>query len=188
MQSLDRDLTNQPAVEGEARRIIGQVYEELGKYPEAEAMYRKALDLRHKAFGSEHEDVAVSLDDLADVARDQGRYPEAEATARDALTMERKLPGAEHADVATALQSLGDALELEGKYAESETDLRQCLAMRQKLLGTNDQAVTDANFPGPFYSKVLIQSDSLPNWFIGECLLQNRLLVFVYCDTLFLRN
>jgi eukaryotic-like serine/threonine-protein kinase len=141
VQGLDRELTNQPAVEAELRATIGDVYEELGQYEPAETMYRKALDLRRTAFGKEHLDVALSLNDMANVLRDRGQLKEAEASVREALAMERKLLSPEHPDIANALETLGDVLDLEGQRPAAEAAYREALAMRKKLLGPEDDNV-----------------------------------------------
>ncbi len=141
VHSMDRELTNQPAVEAELRATIGDVYEELGQYQPAETMYRKALDLRRAAFGKEHLDVALSLNDLANVLRDRGQFKEAEASVREALAMERKILGPEHAEIADALETLGDVLDLQGQRPAAEAAYRDALAMRKKLLGPDDESV-----------------------------------------------
>jgi tetratricopeptide (TPR) repeat protein len=59
-------------------------------------MYKKLL-------GTEHPDVATSLNNLAVLYSSQGRYEEAEPLYLQALSMRQKLLGTEHPDVAKLL-------------------------------------------------------------------------------------
>ena len=43
---------------------LGHVYYTLGRYSEAEPLYRRATAIREKAFGPEHAEVTVSLQDI----------------------------------------------------------------------------------------------------------------------------
>jgi serine/threonine protein kinase/Tfp pilus assembly protein PilF len=134
-QRLDKELKNQPDVEADLRSTIGKVYSDLGHYTNAEAMHRKALALRKKLLGSEHPDVARSLNNIAGVLKQQGKLAEAENLFREALAMHKKVEGSEHPDVASSLNNLAAVLEEEGKLQEAETLYRQALAMQTKLLG-----------------------------------------------------
>jgi Tetratricopeptide repeat len=49
-----------------------------GRYEEAEAMNRRALDGREKVLGREHPDTLTSVDNLTSVLQYQGKYEEAE--------------------------------------------------------------------------------------------------------------
>ena len=46
---------------------LAELYQDQGRYGEAEPLYKRALAIREKALGPEHPDVATSLDDLAPV-------------------------------------------------------------------------------------------------------------------------
>ena len=53
---------------------LGNVYEDEGKYADAEALHKRALAIREKVLGAEHPDVAGSLTNLAIVHGSQGQY------------------------------------------------------------------------------------------------------------------
>jgi len=149
-ERVSHDLTNQPAVEAELRATIGQVYTDLGEYGKAEAMHRRALELRRKLFGNENLEVARSLNRLAAALEDQAKNAEAEKLDREALAIQRKLLGNEHIEVAWSLNSLSVQLEAQGKGTEAELLCREALAMRRKLLGNDhrDVAMTLNNLGG----------------------------------------
>jgi len=131
-----KELQGQPEVAGELQSTIGGVYQTLGRYGEAEAMYRGALANRRKFFGREHRKVAVSLADLGFLHRLQGKNSDAEAVFREALAMQRKLLGDKHPDVTRSLANLSIELWRQGKAAEAETLSREALANRKNLFGS----------------------------------------------------
>jgi tetratricopeptide (TPR) repeat protein len=67
-----------------------------GKYEEAEAMNRRALDGREKVLGEEHPDTLKSFNNLASALQRQGKYEEAEAMIRRALDGCEKALGNDH--------------------------------------------------------------------------------------------
>jgi serine/threonine protein kinase/Tfp pilus assembly protein PilF len=135
-ERLDQDLKDQPTVEADLRATLGNVYYDLGEYPRAEVMHRRAMSLRRTLLGDKHPDVADSLNDLGQVLYGQGKFADAEAAHREALTVRRELFGDEHLDVAQSLNNLAESLRRQGssKFPEAETLFRAALAMRRKLL------------------------------------------------------
>ena len=47
-------------------------------YDDAEPLHKRALEIREKALGPVHPDVASSLNNLASLYKDQGKYEDAE--------------------------------------------------------------------------------------------------------------
>ena len=62
----------------------------MGRYAEAEPLYRRSLAIREKQLGPDHPDVATSLNNLADLYRSMGRYAEAEPLYRRSLAIREK--------------------------------------------------------------------------------------------------
>ncbi len=58
---------------------------------EAELLFEQALALQTKALGSEHFQVALTIDDLATTLVDLGKYPEAETLYRRAIAIHEKV-------------------------------------------------------------------------------------------------
>jgi len=109
--------------------------DQLGRYASAEGHLQAALALDQLLHGSEHPDVAQSLNNLASVLENQGKYEAAEKLNRQALMMRQKLLGTERPDVALSLNNLATVLSKQGKYEAAEKLNRQALVMRQRLLG-----------------------------------------------------
>ena len=74
-------------------RNLGKLYGAQGHYDKAEPLYRRALAIREQALGAEHQEVAKSLEELAEVLRQAGRAQEAEALqARAAVIRGQRSP------------------------------------------------------------------------------------------------
>jgi len=108
---------------------------DLGRYAEAEVLYRRALAIKEKTEGPDHPDVAVDLSNLGVLLWDEGRVPEVEPLFRRALAIREKGLGLEHPDTAMSLNNLAFVLEAQGRHAEAERLFRQALAVDEKMLG-----------------------------------------------------
>ena len=56
---------------------MAELYGNIGRYAEAEPLFKRALVIREKALGPEHPDVVTSLESYALLLRDMGRPDEA---------------------------------------------------------------------------------------------------------------
>ncbi|KAB5581164.1 hypothetical protein GE09DRAFT_1256464 [Coniochaeta sp. 2T2.1] len=116
----------------------------LGKYKEAEAMYRQTLELRQKVLGAEHPDTLASMNNLAHVLYSLGKYGEAEAMHRQTLELTEKVLGAEHPSTLTSMMNLANVLGSLGKYKEAEAIHRQTLNLSGKVLGVEHPSTLDS--------------------------------------------
>src|SRR5205085_2292264 len=130
----------QVTLEAQQRRweeLVSQaesLYEQ-GKYPEGVTVAQQSLRVAEARFGSEHVNVATSLNNLAELYRAQGRYAEAEPLYKRALGIGEKVLGPDHPDVATSLNNLAELYDGQGRYAESEPLYKRALGIREKALG-----------------------------------------------------
>jgi tetratricopeptide (TPR) repeat protein len=113
---------------------LGRLYDNQGRYSEAELLYVQALEMRKRLLGEDHSDVANSLNNLALLYRTQGRYSEAEPLSLQALEMDKHLVGEEHPDVAIGLNNLASLYQSQGRISEAEPLYVQALEMRKRLL------------------------------------------------------
>jgi tetratricopeptide (TPR) repeat protein len=86
---IARDLNN-----------LAELYDNQGKYADAEEAFKLALEIAEKVYGSEHPIVSTSLNNLAAVEVDQNKYKDAEPLYRRSLGIEEKVFGPEHPDLA----------------------------------------------------------------------------------------
>jgi len=111
---------------------VGESFEIVGKYREAEAMHRQALQLREKVLGEEHPSTFGSMGNLVNVLNSQGKYKEAEAMHRQTLQLREKVLGKEHPSTLSSMNNLALVLR---SYEEAEAMHRQALQLREKVLG-----------------------------------------------------
>ncbi|MEG4114145.1 MULTISPECIES: CHAT domain-containing tetratricopeptide repeat protein, partial [unclassified Microcoleus] len=103
---------------------------------QAEPLYQRSLTIREKLFGSEHPDVAASLNNLAEMYRQMGNYAQAEPLYQRSLTIREKLFGSEHPDVAGSLNNLAEMYRQMGNYRQAEPLYQRSLAISEKALGS----------------------------------------------------
>jgi tetratricopeptide (TPR) repeat protein len=112
---------------------LALLYNNQGKYSEAEPLYLDALEMRKRLFTGDHPDVATSLNNLAVLYDNQGRYSEAEPLYLDALEMTKRLFTGDHPDVANSLNNLASLYKSQGKYSEAEPLYLDALEMTKRL-------------------------------------------------------
>jgi tetratricopeptide (TPR) repeat protein len=132
---IDTELADQPAIQATLMDTMGTVYTSLGLYDSAIPLVRKAYERRLKLWGTEHAEVASSLNHLGEVLTLKSDYAEAEKSLRQALDVRRKLFGPDSAEVADTLITLADLLRLQGEHTKGEPVIREAMAIRRKLYG-----------------------------------------------------
>ena len=72
---------------------LATIYDNTGRYSEAEPLFEEALSIRRRLLGADHPDTAVSLNNLAGLYRIQGRYDDAEPLFEEALSIRARVGG-----------------------------------------------------------------------------------------------
>jgi CHAT domain-containing protein/Tfp pilus assembly protein PilF len=120
---------------------LAGMYHTLGRYQEADTLYRRSLSIFERVAGSEHPEVANTLGELANLLRTVGRFPEAEQANRRVLRIFEKAYGPDHPRIARTLNNLGAVYGTQGRYSEAEPLYRRALAMYERTLGPEDAEV-----------------------------------------------
>jgi tetratricopeptide (TPR) repeat protein len=115
-------------------------YREIGRFEQAETLFRQALEIGRKTLGEDHPDYATRLNNLAGLLQATGHFEEAETLFGQALEIGRKTLGEDHPDYATRLNNLAGLLETTGRYEEAEPLCRQALEITRKTLGKDHPA------------------------------------------------
>jgi len=97
----------------------------------AEPTLRRALEVREKALGPNHPDVADSLFALGTVLLEKGKVAEALPMLSRAVEVREVALGPTHPDVGSAMVALGDALQQNGDFVEAEQFYRQGVDIRK---------------------------------------------------------
>jgi len=106
-----------------------------GRFSEATEIAEEVLQLREKALGPDHPNVAISLNNLAALYEAQGKYAEAEPLYKRLLEIREKALGPDHPNVAISLNNLAELYRVQCKYAEAEPLYKRSLEIWEKALG-----------------------------------------------------
>ncbi len=101
---------------------------ELGRDGEARPLFQEALDLYRRAHGERHPELALTLNDLAELERRHDAV-RAERLLREAEALQRGLFDEPHPHLATTLNNLGLLFLETGRLDEAEKALDEALAM-----------------------------------------------------------
>ena len=123
-----RQPNKHPQVYAETLNNLAMLYENMGRYAEAEPLYKQAL-------GEHHPDHATYLTNLAGLYKEMGRYAEAEPLYKQGLAVNKQALGEHHPDYARDLTNLASIYFDMGRYAEAEQFLKQALAIDKQALG-----------------------------------------------------
>jgi CHAT domain-containing protein/tetratricopeptide (TPR) repeat protein len=131
---------------------LAGLYENLGRYQEAEPFFKQALAIQIEKLGSDHAEVAISWSALATLYVRQGRFGDAEPLYKRALTTLQKLPEPPYLTIASLLNNLGQLYKLESRYPDAEPIFKAALEIRQKILppGSQDIAQSLNNLAGVY--------------------------------------
>ncbi len=91
-----------------------------GRYAEATDTAKEALKEAEGLFGSDHRNVAKSLDDLGGMYKSQGNFADAELLLQRSPAIREKAGGTVHLDVALSLNNLAEVCRVQGKNADAE--------------------------------------------------------------------
>ncbi|HEY4404889.1 MAG TPA: tetratricopeptide repeat protein [Xanthobacteraceae bacterium] len=107
----------------------------LAAYAQARPLYERALALKEKAFGPDHPETALSLNNLALLLQDQGDLAGARPLHERALAIREKALGPGHPYTAESLNNLALLLQAQGDLAAARPLLERALAIDEQALG-----------------------------------------------------
>ncbi|MEE8201719.1 MAG: tetratricopeptide repeat protein, partial [Candidatus Acidoferrales bacterium] len=84
------------------------------KYTEAIPIAEAAVRVAETTFGSNHPNVAISLNNLAELYREQGMYAEAEPLYLRAISIDEKALGLDHPSLAININNLALLYDAQG--------------------------------------------------------------------------
>jgi tetratricopeptide (TPR) repeat protein len=90
-------------------KVLGP--EHPGKYEAAEEIHRRTLEPMEKMLGPEHPATLISMNNLAEILRNQGKYEAAEEMHRRTLELRKKVLGPEHRDTLASTNNLAVVLD-----------------------------------------------------------------------------
>lgn len=116
---------------------LATLYQELGRYAEAETLYKQMLQALELMAEPPDLDMALLLNNMAVLSKVQGKYAEAEQLYQRALHIREQLLDPEHPDIAQSLHNLANLRVELSQYTEAEPLYQQALQIRRKVLETD---------------------------------------------------
>jgi tetratricopeptide (TPR) repeat protein len=118
---------------------------------EAEPLMRRALAIDEKSFGPDHPNVAIRLNNLAQLLQATNRLGEAEPLMRRALAIDEKSFRPDHPDVAGDLNNLARLLQATNRLGEAEPLMRRGLDILRNFEAASghrhpDRGAVEANY------------------------------------------
>jgi eukaryotic-like serine/threonine-protein kinase len=138
-KEIDTGLAKEPGTQAQLMDVMGEVYESLGLYPQAQPLFEHALDIQRRVYGPRNPETLRSADDLAWLLLEEGHYAEAEKLVRETLDIERQVLGQEDPDTLKSMRVLAATLHREGHYADAEKMEREELDIERRVLGPEHQ-------------------------------------------------
>jgi len=124
---------------------LGTAARRAGNFPLAVTALAEALSIRERMLDPEHQDVAVSLNNLALLMKDTNRLSEAGPLYRRALAIDEKSYGPDHPAVAIDLNNLASLLQSTNRLGEAEPLYRRALAIDERNGPDHPDVATDLN-------------------------------------------
>jgi serine/threonine protein kinase len=137
-QAVDRiesSFADQPEVEAEVRHTIGDTYNALGRYDEAEPLLESALQMRIELVGKDSPEAIETMASLAQLSWRKADHDQAIARGYELLEARRRVYGDPSSDVAVTLDFLGRVLIEASRYEEAEKVMDEALAMSLEIHG-----------------------------------------------------
>jgi serine/threonine-protein kinase len=124
-----RALDEDPEIQADLYQTLGTMYDQLGKYEQADSLLKASLAQRKTIDGPDSAKVAESLIALANLRNDQAQLEEGETFARQGLQMSKRHLPSDHPIVARATLTLGRILDNRGRYDEAIPILEEAMRL-----------------------------------------------------------
>ncbi len=111
------------------------LYDNQGKYEEAEPLYIKSLKISEEVLGTNHPSTADSYNNLAGLYDNQGKYEESESLYIKSLKIREEVLGTNHPDTATSYWWMAIINENKNDYKNSEQLYLKALKIYETVLG-----------------------------------------------------
>ena len=123
----------------------GLYLQERAQYAQAESLLQRSLMMREQTLGSEHLDVASSMDALAGVYFSEGKYVLADSLFQRSLAVREKFLAPDHPDLAISLKNAAHISYFidSTKYERSEERLLRAQAILEKAFGPDHLEVAN---------------------------------------------
>lgn len=127
-------------VHAESLDDVAFLYEDVGRYDEAETLYLRAAEVVLDGFGDAHPAYATYLNNVAVLYTTLGRYDDAERLLRQVLHLHRRERRDRYPAWATAASNLAGVYEALGRREAAEELYRRAMAVDREVFGEDHPA------------------------------------------------
>ncbi len=128
-------LDDQPVLQAEMFSVIGSSFRSMNRPERAQPLLERALEVQRAHWGTDHADIANTLNTLGSVHWSDGEVEEADKYLSEALEMRRRLYGNTHPDVFTSMNNYALVLLDKNELDEAEKLYLETLEARKKYYG-----------------------------------------------------
>ena len=143
-QELDTALASQPTVRGELLTVLANVYASIGRVPQADTLFDRAVTLIRVTPGNHDAQLADALQGWAANLMVQSQYARVEPLVREALALRSKRDP-DGPEIAEPLHQLGRMLSYTGVHDSAAMLLRQARAIDLRYHGAGSWQVANDN-------------------------------------------
>ena len=111
-----QSLSAEPAIQADLYETLGNLYQKLGRFDQAESLLRLALDQRKSLFGADSPEAAEALITLGLLRSDQAHLDEAEQLIRQGMEIQKRRLAPNDPASARGLVAFGKVLAARGSY------------------------------------------------------------------------
>jgi tetratricopeptide (TPR) repeat protein len=133
--SIAGKFDKEPLVEASIRQTIGETYNDLGLYSDAQTQLERSLAIYRRLLGDQHPDVLPVMNDLALVYLQLAKYAQAEPLLKTTLELRKHNLGETHRSTLESIDNLSELYYRQGRYGEAEPLCVLALELRRKTLG-----------------------------------------------------
>jgi tetratricopeptide (TPR) repeat protein len=126
--------------------VLGKCFIQRGDYVGAEPLYRRALEIYEKVYGSDHKDVGFSLGGLAKCNMQCGKYTEAQLLYTRVISIYEKIHGDDHEEVGNMLENLAQCYVSQRDYLRAIPIYERVIQIFLKVHGPTHEYVAAAMF------------------------------------------
>ena len=113
---------------------LGYLYQVIGRYREAELLFKRAIEASERVLPKDHPQTLISKNNLAALYQAQGRHREADPLFKYVLEAHERTLGPEHPQTLLSVNNLGLLYEEQGHYGDSEPLFKRALEACERVL------------------------------------------------------
>jgi nephrocystin-3 len=118
-----------------ANELAYYLSHEFSIYKEAQPLMEKALQIDEKIYGPDHPNVAIRLNNLAQLLQAKNRLKEAELLMKRALSIDEKYYGHDHPEIAISLNNLALLLQATNRLKEAIPLMERAVIINETIYG-----------------------------------------------------